>query len=108
MTLSNPNEIAIEGLKATPAALGAVASSITLNEWVGVVTIIYVVAQAIYLFWKAHCERKERALSQAYQLRREQREILLMERQALQVEEMKIDYLAMQNFMRERDELSIK
>lgn len=40
------NETIVAGVKATPAAGGLVLYSITLNEWVAIVTIFYILLQA--------------------------------------------------------------
>lgn len=50
---------AVEAVKATPAVVGATASSLTLNEWVAVATGIYIAIQAAYLLRKWW--REERA-----------------------------------------------
>lgn len=49
---SMKTETTIETAKAVPALGGAMLYSITLNEVVAVVTIIYILLQAAYLIWK--------------------------------------------------------
>lgn len=71
---SENTEIASQALRAAPAAAGAVASAVTLSEWVGVVTITYVILQAAYLIWKATWERQERIEARARAARQEARE----------------------------------
>lgn len=46
------HDIAIESIKAGPAVAGAVAATLTLNEWVAVATGIYIVVQIFYLLRK--------------------------------------------------------
>ncbi|WP_225783324.1 hypothetical protein [Xenophilus sp. Marseille-Q4582] len=46
------HDIAVESVKAAPAVAGAVAASLTLNEWVAVATGIYIVVQIAYLIRK--------------------------------------------------------
>lgn len=41
-----------EGLKAAPAIGGAAYSYLTLNEWVALATLIYIIIQAIILIHK--------------------------------------------------------
>lgn len=45
-------ETQIEALKAAPAVGGAVIASLTLNEWVAIATLIYVVLQTGLLLIK--------------------------------------------------------
>lgn len=45
-------ETVIETAKAVPAVGGAIASALTLNEALAVVTILYILLQAAYLIWK--------------------------------------------------------
>lgn len=45
-------QAAIEAAKAAPAVAGAAASTLTLNEWVGIATGIYIAIQALYLLRK--------------------------------------------------------
>jgi hypothetical protein len=46
------NETVIETAKAVPAVGGAIASAVTLNEALALVTICYILLQAAYLIWK--------------------------------------------------------
>lgn len=48
-----------EAIKGTPAVAGAVASALTLNEWVAIATGIYVVVQVAYLLRKWWREEKD-------------------------------------------------
>ena len=53
--------IAGEVTKSAPPVVvtaAAVAENITLNEWVAIATIVYVVLQAGYLVWKWYREYK--------------------------------------------------
>lgn len=45
---------AAAAVKSSPplAAVGAMATGMTLNNWVAVATLVYVVLQAAYLVWK--------------------------------------------------------
>lgn len=52
-------ETVIEAMKGAPAVAGAVASSITLNQWVAIGTGIYIVIQALYLLRKWYREEKD-------------------------------------------------
>lgn len=44
-------DVAVVAAKVSPVALVTV-TGLTLNEWVAVVTIAYIVIQAAYLVWK--------------------------------------------------------
>ena len=68
------SDLAEQVVRGAPAAAGAVASAVTLSEWVGVVTITYVILQAAYLIWKATWERQERIEARARAARQEARE----------------------------------
>lgn len=46
------DHIQTEIMKATPAVGGAAGYALTLNDWVGIATIGYVLLQAAYLVWK--------------------------------------------------------
>ena len=59
-TLSH--EFQVETLKAAPALVGAGFAGYTLNEWVAIVTIIYILLQAAYLLWKWRREAKSKRL----------------------------------------------
>lgn len=52
------HEVNIETLKAVPAVGGAVAYNLTLNEWVAVATLLYILLQIGYLMWKWRREAK--------------------------------------------------
>ncbi len=67
-------DIIEQAVRGAPAAAGAVATAVTLSEWVGVVTIVYVIIQAVYLFWKALWERQEKIEARERAVRREARE----------------------------------
>jgi len=49
-------EIQNQTVNAVPALGGAMLYSITLNEIVAIVTVIYIVLQMAYLIWKWHRE----------------------------------------------------
>ena len=68
------SDIVEQVVRGAPAAAGAVATAVTLSEWVGVVTITYVILQAAYLIWKATWERQERIEARARAARQEARE----------------------------------
>lgn len=51
-------EVKIAGVKATIATAGTAASYLTLNEWVALATLIYVVSQTIVLWCKFIKDRK--------------------------------------------------
>ena len=52
--MSNDSRVqaAIEAAKAAPAVAGAAAAGITLNHWVALATVAYIVLQALYLLRK--------------------------------------------------------
>ena len=68
------SDIVEQVVRGAPAAAGAVATAVTLSEWVGIVTIVYIIIQTIYLGWKAAWERQEKLDTQAREARREARE----------------------------------
>jgi hypothetical protein len=45
-------EVSTQVVHAAPAVAGTVIAGLTLNEWVAILTGIYVVLQAAYLVWK--------------------------------------------------------
>lgn len=53
------HDIALEAAKGAPAVAGAVASSLTLNEWVAVATGLYILIQCLYLLRKWWREEKD-------------------------------------------------
>ena len=46
------NDIKIEGAKGGIAALGAALSTVTLNEWVAIATLLYILIQVFILVQK--------------------------------------------------------
>lgn len=52
--MSNESKVQalIETAKAAPAVAGAATFSLTLNHWVAIATVIYIVIQALYLLRK--------------------------------------------------------
>ncbi|CAN5292963.1 hypothetical protein BH10PSE16_BH10PSE16_00630 [soil metagenome] len=53
------HDIVVEAAKGTPAVAGAVAASLTLNEWVAAATGVYIVVQLAYLvrkWWREETE----------------------------------------------------
>lgn len=57
------HDIAVEAAKGAPAVAGAVAASLTLNEWVAVTTGIYILVQIAYLlrkWWREEHEPERR------------------------------------------------
>ena len=59
--MSNDSRVqaAIEAAKAAPAVAGAAAAGITLNHWVALATVVYIVLQALYLARKWWREERE-------------------------------------------------
>jgi membrane protein implicated in regulation of membrane protease activity len=53
------SDVAEQTLRAAPAAGGATYAALTLNEWVAVVTLIYIAFQAVYLARKWIREEKD-------------------------------------------------
>lgn len=53
-------ETAIETIKATPAVAGAAYASLTLNEWVAIATLLYILLQVGVLIHKHWCFIKDR------------------------------------------------
>lgn len=53
------HDIAIESARGAPAVAGAVASVLTLNEWVAVATGLYILIQCLYLLRKWWREEKD-------------------------------------------------
>jgi hypothetical protein len=53
------HDIAVEAAKGAPAVAGAVASVLTLNEWVAVATGIYILIQCLYLLRKWWRDEKD-------------------------------------------------
>lgn len=54
------HDIFVEAAKGAPAVAGAVASALTLNQWVMVSTAVYIVIQAAYLvrkWWREEADR---------------------------------------------------
>jgi membrane protein implicated in regulation of membrane protease activity len=60
--MSNESKVtaALEAAKAAPAVAGAAASTMTLNHWVALLTLVYVVIQAVYLLRKWWREEREK------------------------------------------------
>lgn len=62
--LDMQHEVAFEAAKASPALGGTVIYYLTLNEWVGVATLLYVIAQLGFLIhkwiWAIHDRRKQK------------------------------------------------
>lgn len=52
-------ETIIEAARATPAIVGAATATVTLNDMVALVTIVYVLMQAAYLVYKWRNEVKK-------------------------------------------------
>ena len=52
------HETTIQTVQGSIAVGGGVASFITLNEMVALATLVYIVSQTIYLYWKWNKERK--------------------------------------------------
>lgn len=53
------HDVALEAAKGAPAIAGALASVLTLNEWVAAATGIYILIQCVYLLRKWWREEKE-------------------------------------------------
>ena len=61
MMQQETHDIVIEAAKGSPAVAGAVASVMTLNQWVMVSTAIYIVIQVLYLvrkWWREELDRE--------------------------------------------------
>jgi len=50
----------VETAKAAPAIAGATAASMSINEWAGTLTVIYIALQLVYLLRKWWVEERER------------------------------------------------
>lgn len=59
------SEVVGEIFRFAPAGAGTAWYSLTLNQWVGVATVTYIVIQAIYLLRKWWREEKEYAKKEA-------------------------------------------
>lgn len=59
MSSSMKQETIIETARAVPAVVGATAATVTLNDVVAIVTIIYVLLQGAYLIYKWRRDIKE-------------------------------------------------
>lgn len=66
-------DLAAQAARAAPAAAGAVASAITMSEWVAIATLTYIVVQAGYLLWKWRWEYIEKTEAREREKRREAR-----------------------------------
>lgn len=53
------HDVSIETAKAVPALIGATFAGLTLNEWVAIATLLYIILQAVYLVWKWRKQIKE-------------------------------------------------
>lgn len=53
------HDIAVEAARGAPAIAGAVASSLTLNEWVAVAIGVYILIQCLYLLRKWWRDEKD-------------------------------------------------
>lgn len=54
------HDTAMEAAKATPAVAGTTYSMLTLNEWVALATLLYIVLQVGVLLHKHYCFIKDR------------------------------------------------
>lgn len=68
------HDITIEALKGSPAVAGAIASAMTLNQWVMVGTVVYILIQAMYLIRKWWREEVDRDYEKARQRLQDARE----------------------------------
>lgn len=59
MSAHMKQETIIETARAVPAVVGATAATVTLNDVVAIVTIIYVLLQGAYLIYKWRRDIKE-------------------------------------------------
>lgn len=59
------SEFITEAAKGTPAVAGAVASAMTLNQWIAIATGVYIVVQCAYLIRKWWREEKDWAAKRA-------------------------------------------
>ena len=46
-------------IKAVPAVAGATIASFTLNEWVAIATLVYIIIQTAFLLWRWYREIKK-------------------------------------------------
>lgn len=52
MDINMKHDLTAAGIKTTVAASGATFASITLNEWVALATLVFVVMQTLFLSYK--------------------------------------------------------
>lgn len=46
------NAVAVQAAKGAPAVAGALFSAVTLNQWVALATLVYIIVQLLYLVRK--------------------------------------------------------
>lgn len=52
-------ETVIQSANAAPAVGGTILAVATLNEWVAIATLVYILLQSAFLVWKWHKEAKK-------------------------------------------------
>ena len=58
------HEIVEQAARGTPAVVGAIAAAMTLNHWVALATLVYIIVQLLYLIRKWWREEVDRWRSQ--------------------------------------------
>jgi len=56
--------VAVQAAKGAPAVAGALFSAVTLNQWVALATLVYIIVQLLYLVRKWWTEEVDRWRSQ--------------------------------------------
>lgn len=54
------NVVAVQAAKGAPAVAGALFSAVTLNQWVALATLVYIIVQLLYLirkWWREEVDR---------------------------------------------------
>ena len=54
------NAVAVQAAKGAPAVAGALFSAVTLNQWVALATLVYIIVQLLYLvrkWWREEVDR---------------------------------------------------
>lgn len=57
---SEQNAVAVQAAKGAPAVAGALFSAVTLNQWVALATLVYIIVQLLYLvrkWWREEVDR---------------------------------------------------
>ena len=59
-----PHAVTVQAAKGAPAVAGALFSAMTLNQWVALATLVYIIVQLLYLIRKWWREEVDRRRSQ--------------------------------------------